>query len=310
MRDEIRDVKNYNLTIIKFLIVSVLFFGFVVSPSFSDELSAKRSKMLEDQAEAIGITNIDTYKRVFAANMELYRVIASKTGTVSDFYGLSFHNQNKDYHHLVKRNDNFSVTDYHPENDYLFTVPVIYDYCVMISRISEQLEVTNDIEDKICATFSSDIITGEWCKDMGITKYDRDNVLASSACQKILTGEADFMFMPQRLAEIVFDIMNYGDDLYMSRPFFEFSYCFVFEKNQIEQWEIVNNVIIDMIQSGELETICNKYGLTQSFTTSENIQYSLLFYVIIFLLIALGINILILLLTVKNGTLRKILKNE
>ena len=118
------------------------------------------------------------------------------------------------------------------------------------------------------------------------------------------------MFMPKRLAEIVFDIMNYYDELYMSRPFFEFSYCFAFEKEKYEQWENVNKVIIDMIQSGELEKICKKYGLSQSFKVSKNIQRTLLFYVIIFLLIALLVNAFILVSAIKSGKLRKVLKNE
>ena len=290
----------------KMILASIFLLGFVISPFFGDELSAKRSKMLEEQAERIGIANIDTYKKVFAANMELYRVIATRTSTISDYYGLSFKTGNKEYHHLLKRKDTFSVIDYHPEDEYLFTVPVIYDYCVMISRKSEQLEITKEIEDKVCATFVSDLITGDWCRDLGIKKYDRDNVLASSACQKIINGEADFMFMPERLAEIVFDIMNYRDELYMSRPFFEFSYSFVFEKDKISQWENVNNVIIDMIESGELDSICKKYGLTQSYSVSKNIQRSLLLYVIIFLLIALCINVLILALTMRKGNVQKI----
>ncbi len=277
----------------KFVLSAAVFFlcgNFFV---FSDTLSAARVCMLENQANSVGIANIDTYKRVFALHNEIYRAVLERTGICPDYFGLSFEAK-KSNNYVISKTEPFRIVDYNPEGDFLFTVPVIYDYVVMVSRKSDSLEVTQNIEEKVCATFSSDIVTGDWVRDYGVRKFNRNAFIASSACQEIIEGRADIMFLPKKLAEVVFDMMMFKDELYMSRPIFEISYRFVFDSDRTEECEATNIKVVEMIENGTLQAICQNVGLLQSLRPPKNIQRRLLFCVIIFLVVALIANVVIL----------------
>lgn len=275
-----------------FLFLFIFVFGSILNVC-ADELTPVRVKMYEEHANEVGISNIDTYKRVFAVNSEIEHSVAEKTGFPPDYFGLIFetHRINQ---YVINKGEPFKVVDYQPEEKYFFSIPVIYDYIVMISRKEERLDLSNNITDKICATFPSDIVTGDWVKELGITKFDRNNAIASSACQKIIDKEADIMFLPERLAKVVFDIMDFSDKLYMTRPLLEISYRFVFDKDKQLECEITNSEIIEMIENGEFQEVCKKYGLSQSLNDPKRVQQKLLRYVIMFLVIALFINLCVL----------------
>ena len=255
---------------------------------FSDDLTRERVRLIESQAEEVGVHKIDTFKRVFAYHDEVNDALIERTGIAPDFYALSF--QTKKINTFVLNNkEPYMILEENPGNDYLFTIPVIYDYCVMISRIDDRLELQNDIQNKTYATFKSDIISGEWCRELGLSRFDDDNLLGSSAFQKIVDGKADLIFMPQKLAQVIIDLMDFRDELYVSRPLFEISYRFAFKTEHKKEWEELNNALVDMINNGELSKICKKYNLPLSVAAPKNIQRELMLYVIVFLIVVLVI---------------------
>lgn len=268
-------------------------FSFYVS---ADELSRERVRMLERQSIAAGISSLDTYKRVFGAFEYLNRDISIKARVYPDYFGLSFETE-KQNAYVFSRRSPFKVLDYSAAENYLFTIPIIYDYAVIVSRKSEQIEISDDIENaienKICATYPSDILTGDWVSEFGITEFNSEGLLASSACQKIIDKEADIVFLPQRLAELIFDMMGFHDELYISRPLFEISYRLAFSEERASEYEIMNSKIFEMIEKGELQKLCKKYGLHQSLKSPAGVQKRLLFYVIVFLFAFLVFNFII-----------------
>ncbi len=275
-------------------------FSFYVS---ADELSRERVRMLERQSIAAGISSLDTYKRVFGAFEYLNRDISIKARVYPDYFGLSFETE-KQNAYVFSRRSPFKVLDYSAAENYLFTIPVIYDYAVIVSRKSEQIEISdnieNAIENKICATYPSDILTGDWVSEFGITEFNSEGLLASSACQKIIDREADIVFLPQRLAELIFDMMGFHDELYISRPLFEISYRLAFSEERASEYEIMNSKILEMIEKGELQKLCKKYGLHQSLKSPAGVQKRLLFYVIVFLFAFLVFNFIIFVKVIKK----------
>ncbi len=282
---------------VRFIFFTLLFFS--LSPFFSDDLTRERVRLIESQAEEVGVQKIDTFKRVFAYHDEVNNAIIERTGIEPDYYALSFQT-NKLNSFVLNNRDPYMIIEEHPGDDYLFTIPVIYDYCVMISRIDDRLELLNDIQNKTYATFKSDIISGEWCRELGLSRFDDDNLLGSSAFQKIVDGKADLIFMPQKLATVIIDLMDFRDELYVSRPIFEISYRFAFKAEHKKEWEELNSILVEMIHNGELSKLCKKYNLQLSLSAPKNIQRELMFYVIIFLIIVLLLETFILMASLKK----------
>lgn len=298
--DSTTDLRSSNPRILHFCSFRLffLFFFMIAVPScfYADELSRERVRMLERQSIAAGITSLDTYKRVFGAFEYLNRDISIKARVYPDYFGLSFETE-KQNAFVISRSSPFKVLDCSADEKYLFTIPLVYDYAVIVSRKSEQIEVSdnieNAIENKICATYPSDILAGDWVSEFGITEFNREGILASSACQKIIDNEADIVFLPQRLAELIFDMMGFHDDLYISRPLFEISYRLVFSEEREAEYETMNLKILEMIENGELQKLCKRYGANQSLKSPAGVQKRLLFYVIVFLFAFLVFNFII-----------------
>lgn len=279
------------------LILSLIFCAF--SPAFSDDLTRERVLLLENQALNVGVGKIDTYQKVFACHDDMYYAVVDRTGIYPDYYALSF-KTSQDNKFVLSKSDPYRIVEEFPGDKYLFTVPVIYDYCVMISRIEDKLEVQNDIQNKTYVTFKSDILSGSWCKEFGLTRFDQDNLLGASAFQKIVDGEADLIFMPERLARVIIDFMDFRDQLYVSRPFFEISYRFAFTSDHQDSWVKLNAALVDMINSGELEEICHQNGVSQSLVPKKNIQRELMSYVILFLIATMIVNIAIVIISLRK----------
>lgn len=298
--DSTTDLRSSNPRILHFCSFRLFFLVFfmIAVPScfYADGLSRERVRMLERQSIAAGITSLDTYKRVFGAFEYLNRDISIKARVYPDYFGLSFETE-KQNAFVISRSSPFKVLDYSADKKYLFTIPLVYDYAVIVSRKSEQIEVSdnieNAIENKICATYPSDILIGDWVSEFGITEFNREGILASSACQKIIDNEADIVFLPQRLAELIFDMMGFHDELYISRPLFEISYRLVFSEEREAEYETMNLKILEMIENGELQKLCKRYGANQSLKSPAGVQKRLLFYVIVFLFAFLVFNFII-----------------
>lgn len=245
-------------------------------------------------AESFSTTSsMNSIRTYFGPHKEIAELIYKKTGIKIEYTGLTFF-IDKIYLSVMDANLSFLESTKMDSHDYIFTIPYIYDDCVMVSRTEKSMDVIMNYENKRYITYRDNPFGDELAEAFGIEYYDDSCASVADAFAQIVRGDSDYTFVPSRLAYLLREELDFTDVLTISHPIFGIEYRFIMKENDFEKLELVNEALMEMLESGEIDSVYLKFGLRSrvepyiksntGFTALIGILFVILFSVIFVLL--------------------------
>lgn len=196
----------------------------------------------------------------FGPHEEIAELVSNKTKIPIEYKGLSFYTD-RFYFSVLDSNLNFLQSVQRDSDDYIYSIPYIYDDCVMVSRVDSSIEVLMNYENKRFSTLKNNPLGTIWAEEFGIENFDDSSNSVADVFYMIVQGASDYTFVPSRLAYLLRDELGFTEELTISHPMFGIEYRFVMPKSDYKDIEVINSAIIEMLDFNELDDIYLKYGL-------------------------------------------------
>lgn len=211
-------------------------------------------------ASPLWVDNLNSITTFFGPHEEILKLVSQKSGFKIKYCGLSFFTDELNFS-VLDTGLNYLAKENQAEEAYIYSVPYIYDECVMVSRVDENVEVLLDYENKKFLTFKTDPLGKKWTTGFGIENYDDSYSSAAEVFFSIARGCGNYTFISSRLAYLLRDELGLSDVLTISHPIFGINYRFVMEKKDYREMEKLNTILIEFLDSEEIKDIYLKYGI-------------------------------------------------
>ena len=146
------------------------------------------------------------------------------------------------------------------KDEFLISLPYIWDYAVIISRKDENdwLDPNMNLEEKKYITISGNITSEKYLmsKKQKLSYNITTDTNPFNSFSKIFKEEADFTILPSRVAEMLLQITSMKNELAVSgtpdNTILKFSYRFAIKKSDMDSFIKLNDTISKMYKNGPL----------------------------------------------------------
>ena len=211
-------------------------------------------------AEDYNSSFYNSVRMFYGPHAEIADLVSKKTGIPIEYLGLTFYTDSFHFS-VLDTNLLFKESSFFGSNEYIHSIPYIYDDCVMVSRPEDSVDVLMNYEKRRFITYKDNPFGREWAEPFGIRNYNDCCNSVAEVFYKIANNQADYTFISSRLAYLLRDELGFNEELAISHPVFGIEYRFVTKTEDYHNIEAINTAIIEMLEFNEIDDIYLKYGL-------------------------------------------------